>query len=646
MNEFRISRGGFFAAQYEDRSLDELKETLGARGADVLAFPGPGVILAAWSEFPGQGMWQDGQNAVAYDLDLTNGEALAEEIGGNGPEAQEPGGMLWALYQRHGLDFLDRLRGAFAFALWDSEEGVLVVATDPFGIRPVVYSAGAGSLVSASRIRGLLTDPAIEQDVDPEAIYHVLFFHAVCSPVSIYQGVRKLEPGKGLRFKNRHLRPFTHYDIRYRPRDLPLSHWMETIPQEIRRAVGVCARRLSPGSTGCFLSGGTDSSSIAGFYTELSGDPARTFSIGFKEPGYNELGYAHIASRHFGTEQHDEVVTPEDVLALLEALPEMYDEPFGNASVVPAFYCARMAGRAGCTTLLGGDGGDEIFGGNQRYVSNLVFETWSHLPQGVRTAWLEPMIDRLPRFGPFNKVRKYVRRANIPNPDRFFSYNLLSENPAAAVFRPEFLSTMDPDCFLKIARAHYERVAPSHDTNRLLYLDMKLTITDNDLRKVTQMVEAAGLRVRYPFLDRDLVDFASTIPATDKVRRGRNRYIFKRAMRGFLPDAILEKKKHGMGLPIALWFKKDRRLRELLQDTLFVGKPRVADYVHPDFLRSMGASFEKDETAYYGDNLWVVLMMEQWFQRKQRPGGPSQGSSQEPPWKTNPRHAQEERSHA
>ncbi len=646
MTDARTPRGGFFAARYEDRELEPLRNALEAAGAQALVFPGPGVVLAAWREFPGQGVWGGEAGAVACDLDLTNRESLEGEAGLSRTETMDSGEMLWSLYRRHGLGFLDRMRGAFAFALWDGRKGELVVATDPFGIRPVVYCPRPGSLAAASRIRGLLVDESIPRDVDPEAVYHYLFFHAVCSPLSIHRGVRKLEPGRGLRFRNRKIESFTHYDIRYRPRCLPLSHWMEAIPREIRRAVGVCTADSDPGTTGCFLSGGTDSSSIAGFCTELSDGPVRTFSIGFDEPGYDELRYARIAAGRFGTEQHERVVTPEDVLRLVDALPEIYDEPFGNASVVPAFYCARLARSAGCDLLLGGDGGDEIFGGNERYVSNLVFENWLRLPEGVRTAWLEPVIDRFPAAGPFAKAKKYVRRANLGNPDRFFSYNLLAENAPSAVFRPGFLDSLDPDCFLEIARAHYDRAAPAHDTNRLLYLDMKLTITDNDLRKVNQTAEAAGLRVRYPFLDRDLVGFASTIPAGDKVRRGRNRYVFKRAMRGILPEEIIRKKKHGMGLPIAVWFRRDPRLKELLQDTLFAGTPLMADYLNPAFLRAMRTSFEEDRTAYYGDNLWVVLMAEQWFRRRRGLEGRAGGEGTGHPWESQAQPPEEERSHA
>ncbi|MBW2740703.1 MAG: asparagine synthase [Deltaproteobacteria bacterium] len=612
--EPRIPKGGFFAAKYRKQNLDDLEHRLKESGAQTLTFHDEGLVLGVWKEFSGQGLWSDKNAAVAYDLDLTNQTELLKLVDLAQDVPPDPGYLLWTLYKRLGLDFLDRLRGAFGFALWDGEKGNLLVATDPYGIRPVVYSQRSWGLVAASRIKHILLAPDISSEIDPEAIYHYLFFQAICSPVSIYKDIRKLDPGKALYFQNGFLKEIVHYDVRYKPdTSLSESHWIKTIPQEVEKAVKVYVPLSPPEKTGCFLSGGTDSSSVVGYYRKLTGMPARTFSIGFDELGYNELDYAHMAARRFSTEPNDYYVTPKDVLDLIDVLPRIYDEPFANASVVPAYYCARMAREAGIEVLLGGDGGDEIFGGNERYVTNLFFEKYFILPRIVRVSLLEPLLAKLPAVGPLYKANRYIRRANMRNPARFFSYNLLAETDLAEIFHPMYLSQVNTDCFINLAKSHYDRAAPAHDTDRLLYIDMKFTITDNDLRKVTQMVEAAGVRVRYPLLDRDLVDFTATIPPTLKVKQGKNRYIFKQAMQGFLPHEIIKKAKHGMGLPIAPWFKTDSGLSELLNDTLFSGVPRITEYVRPDFVNEMQSAFEADGTSYYGDNLWVLLMLELWL---------------------------------
>jgi len=606
-------QGGFFAAIEPSASRREaLESRLVETGMQTVSVGD--VLLGARTQFAGQGVWAGPGVAVAFDLDLTNLAALVRDAEREPSADVKPGELLWRLYRRFGLDLLDRLRGAFAFALWDAEQKTLLAATDPYGIRPVVYAPGAEGLVVASRIRDVRLHPGVAAAIDPNALHQYLFFSAIPTPNTIYKGVRKLEPGRALRSVDGRVESLGYYDIRYRPDDSAgESYWKRAIPLEVRRAVGRFGAVSDPAHTGCFLSGGTDSSSVAGYYTQTQGQPAKTFSIGFDEPGYNELDFAHIAVDHFGTQQTDYCVTPNDVVDLVGSLPEIYDEPFGNSSVIPTFYCAKLAKNAGVDVLFAGDGGDEIFGGNERYVHNLVFERYGALPRVLRKGLLEPLLGVLPGVGPVYKAQRYVRRANIPNPDRFYSYNLLAEQPLAEIFRPEVLAQIDPDGFLKLAREHYQRAAPAHVTDRLLYLDMKLTITDNDLRKVTQMTEAAGVRVRYPLLDRDLVDFTATIPAPLKVRPGRGRYIFKEAMRGFLPDAIIAKEKHGFGLPIAPWFKTHKGLAELLEDSLLGGSARITQWVRPDFLMQMKAGFRGGDVSYYGANFWVFLMLELWL---------------------------------
>lgn len=609
--------GGFFASLRKDAMTEEISARLRQMGAGVEVFNDEGLILAAWKNQPGQGIWANGDLAIAYDMDLTNEKQLSEKIAVNTPV--EKGQMLGLLYQSHGMDFIAMLKGPFAFALFDRKRRKMIVASDAFGIRPVVYGKSKGGFTAGSRIKYALADKNINTEIDPEAIYHYLFFQAICTPATIYKGVRKLPPGEGLEVKNGEIKPFVHYDIKYNPdRSKGESYWCGAIRDAVEKAVGVFVPLSEYEKTGCYLSGGTDSSSVAGNYTRISGKPAKTFSIGFDEPEYNELDYAHIASRHFGTMQHDYMVAPENVLDLINELPNLYDEPFGNSSVVPAFFCARFAKENGVDILLGGDGGDEIFGGNERYVQNLVFSIYSKLPQAVRKSLLEPLLSIIPDgVAPIYKAKRYVRRANIPNPDRFYSYNLLAENPSDEIFHSDFLKTFDNECFLNLARRLYKNAAPADDTDRLLYLDMKFTITDNDLRKVTRMAEAAGIQVRYPLLDRDLADFTATIPPGLKVKWGKGRYVFKRAMEGFLPEEIIKKKKHGMGLPIAIWFKKDSNLYELLNDTLFSGQPRITRYVKPSFIEQFQNKFINDDTTYYGSNLWVFLMLELWLANRE-----------------------------
>jgi len=613
----KIPKGGFFAALDKDRNLQDLEHDLKTDGARTIVEPDKGLILAVWTEFEGQGLWRGGNAAVAYDLDLTNEDFLKKKIDAAPRTPLDKGQLLFLLYQKYGLDFLNQLRGSFAFALWDEAEDLLLVVTDPYGIRPIVTAETGPSFIAGSRIRHVLYHPGVDRTLDMDAIYQYLFFSAIPTPYTVYRGIRKLAPGTAMTWTPGGLKQWSYYDIRYNPdRTKTEEDWREAIRTQVRDAVARHTVSLDPKTTGCFLSGGTDSSSVVGFYTQLSGQRIKSFSIGFEEREYNELGYAHLAAEHFQSDQHDYFVTPDDVRNLLENLAEIYDEPFGNSSVVPAYYCARLAKDQGVNMLLAGDGGDEIFGGNERYVTNLVFARYGRIPRAIRVGVLEPLVSLFPDAGVFHSARRYIRRANIPNPDRFFSYNLLYEEALDKVFRPEFLEAVDTDSFLQLARRYYENAAPADETDRLLYIDMKFTITDNDLRKVTQMCEAAGVSVRYPLLDRDLVDFSATIPPELKVKPGRNRYIFKRAMEGFLPGQIIRKSKHGFGLPVGPWFEKVQGLKSLLQDSLLSPNAVVANWIKPSFLDTLFTELRDGSAAYAGGNLWVLLALELWLRNR------------------------------
>lgn len=610
-------KGGFFVAKKHNGNIGTILPELKQKGYNVVFFPEDNIILAALEEFEGQGLWQCRDGVIAYDTDLTNLSAL-KQSGDVHEDPEDIGNVLWQLYKKQGIEFINQLRGPFGFALWDNGKKTLIVATDPFGIRPVAYCKKNEDYMAASRIRMLCLDGSVSKQINPDAIYHYLFFQAICSPLTIYKDVQKLEPGKGHSIKGSTFKEFTHYDIRYNPDGSKTEEqWKKDIFDNVMQAVNAFLPLSPYDKTGCFLSGGTDSSTIAGMLTRLAGKPAKTFSIGFDDPKYNEMGFAEHAVTAFGLNQTQYYVTPSDTLNLINSLADIYDEPFGNASVVPTYYCALMAKEKGVDFIIGGDGGDEIFGGNERYVTNLIFERYFQIPSALRRYILEPALKYLPSRGIFHKASRYIRRANIPNPDRFYSYNLLAEADNTEILTPGFMNQVNTRCFIDLARKHYQKAAPAQDTDRLLYMDMKFTITDNDLRKVTQMVEAAGIRVRYPYLDRDLVDFTTAIPPHLKVKYGKNRYIFKQAMTGFLPDAIINKSKHGMGLPISNWFRSEKILSEFLMDHLFSGAPKIHNYIRPEFMDTILKAFKKDETtAYYGDTLWVYLILELWLRQE------------------------------
>ncbi|HXH83276.1 MAG TPA: asparagine synthase-related protein, partial [Candidatus Tectomicrobia bacterium] len=291
--------------------------------------------------------------------------------------------------------------------------------------------------------------------------------------------------------------------------------------------------------------------------------------------------------------------------------------PFGNNSAIGTYLCARLARETGVSRLLAGDGGDEIFGGNERYRTDRVFARYHAVPRPVRRRVIEPVLSLWPAAlgGPLARAQRYVRRASIPNPRRFYSYSFFFAGEGRRLLAPEWLAGLDPEAPWGVVERHFAEPRASSELNRLLYLDLKLAIADNDLLKVVRTADAAGVRVRFPLLDVPLVELAATFPCDLKVRRLEKRYVFKRAFQGLLPPEVLAKTKHGFGVPTALWLKSHRGFRELARDTLLSGAARQRGLFRPGALEELFALHARDATAYYGDVLWTVLMLELWQRR-------------------------------
>ncbi|MEQ8661657.1 MAG: asparagine synthase C-terminal domain-containing protein, partial [Gammaproteobacteria bacterium] len=355
-----------------------------------------------------------------------------------------------------------------------------------------------------------------------------------------------------------------------------------------------------------------DSSSVAGMLKRAQ-DDAATFTIGFDAAGYDESGFARIAAEHFGTRHHEYFVTPRDVCAALPSIAAHYGEPFGNSSVVPAYYCAKFAHEHGVGLMLAGDGGDELFAGNTRYTDQNVFEAWFRLPGALRAAVkggyrLLPGLARLPLAG---KGARYIAQAEMGLPDRLQSYNFLNRFAPASVFAGDWLRTIDQAAPWALWRERYAATDAPSALQRMLYLDWKFTLADNDLVKVNNMCELAGIEVAYPMLDERVVELACRVPPRTLLRDGNLRGFYKHATRGFLPAAVIEKSKHGFGLPFGVWVQHDEALRGLTADAFDALARR--DIFDAAFLHDVQRLHGEGAAGYYGELVWILTMLELWF---------------------------------
>ena len=555
-------------------------------------------------------------------------------IVGQDSSVENDAGLLAALLTRLGPEGLARANGQFALVQWDDGTGRFLAATDHFGILPLRYTEDDDRLIVASDARMILSCPGLDDRLDAQAIYDYVSMDIIPAPWTAYASVRKLPPRHALVFDGR-----TSVEAYHRLRfDEDASGSQDEMGRQLRDVIrrAVERRRESdPSGTawGAFLSGGLDSSTVLGTLAELSAEPTRAFTIGFDEARFDEMRYARLAAERFGAQHYTYNVTAADTSAIVDALLDQYDEPFGNSSAVPVYYCAKLAADAGLDTLYGGDGGDELFAGNPQYLRDRTFQIYQAVPRWLRRGLIEPVAAGWPlgdRIGLIRKARSYIRRANTPNPERIAGYGFLETVAPADVFNAEFLSMVDTGHPMAVQRGHYERAGASSELYRILHQDLALVVADNDLRKVTEMSARAGIRVVYPMLDPDVVELAGRIPASWHLRGFKLRAFYKRAMRGWLPDEILAREKMGFGLPVSVWFKQDAQLRQRLGDAF---ASRVAGEVFASgFLDGLRSRTATDPTNYYGSIAWVVLILIEWLNRFARTRGGTSLTWHRPIW--------------
>ena len=520
-------------------------------------------------------------------------------------------------YLKSGKAFLEDIHGTFCIAVIDARADTALIAIDRLGIYPMCYAVSQGYFIFATGTDGVVAHPAIDRVIDPQSIFDYIYFHEVPSPGSIYKNVSKLQPGQYALFQNGKLETNFYWKLNYA--DSGTSNFAlrkERIKELLQAAV---KRAVTDGKVGTFLSGGTDSSTVAGILTEVLHKPADTFSMGFAAEGYDEMEFARITSRHFGTRAHEYYVTAQDVVDAIPLIARAYDEPFGNASAVPTYCCAKLAKEQGIRLMLAGDGGDEIFGGNERYAKQKIFEAYSIIPAMLRNGLLEPFmlgipgIDRIPLLG---KIKSYILQAKVPLPDRLESYNFLHRASLNQIFTADYLAQVNHQQPIALLRAEYGRTNASSATNRMLHLDLKFTLADNDLRKVSRMCELAGVAVHYPLLDEDIVTFAAQLPPLLKVKGLKLRYFFKEALSDFLPHETITKSKQGFGLPFGVWMQTYPPLKELAYDSLTSLRKR--GYLRSEYLDGLIEQHRSEHEAYYGVMIWVLMMLEQWLQQHER----------------------------
>jgi asparagine synthase (glutamine-hydrolysing) len=578
---------------------------------------GAGVAISA--RFPTQQFYKNSRLLIACDAEIYNERDLRslapqqEEVASNAATAA----LLGRLYERFGNQFVEKIHGAFSIVLWDRKELRMLAAIDGFGIGRLVYHQSGKLLLVASRVDAF-TRSGIDLAINPRCIANYLNFSSNLAPETVFAGIQRLTPGSLLIAEKGQVSIDRFWDMRYDTgTDLNEERLSRALESTVEQAVAIQCKGDALPDLGAFLSGGTDSSTVVGMMSRMKRGTVKAFSIGFQEQSFDELSYARLAAQHFGAEHHTYLVGADDCMQALPQIVRAFDEPFGNSSAIATYFCAKLAADNGVKFLLAGDGGDELFGGNERYATDKIYAAYQSVPYVLRKGLVEPGLRLVPSTsGLVGRARRYVAKSNLPPVRRYLSGQFLCANDVRSIFQPCLLAALGDYSVLDIPTGHYQHAPAKDHLDRLLYVDVKITLADNDLPKVTCASELAGLQTRFPFLARAVAEFSGSIPARLKVKGGEKRYLFKRAMRGFLPGEIIRKKKHGFGIPVAMWMKTDPRMRELARDTLLSRRAFERGYFEQKPIEELFRMHEAtDDTPYYGDILWTFLLLELWHKR-------------------------------
>jgi len=510
-------------------------------------------------------------------------------------------------YEEWGERAFGRLRGMFGIALWDRPKRTLLLARDRAGIKPLHYAEQGGRLYFGSELKSLIAAGAASREIDLGALDHYLSFLYAPRDRAIFKGVSKLPPGHYLKWADGRLDVRRYWQIGtaepFVGSDEDAARSLYTV-----LADAVQSHMVSDVPLGAFLSGGVDSSVVVGLMAQASSRPVKTFSIGFDEPQFDELEHARTVAAHFGTDHHEFVVRP-DGLAILDRLIEHFDEPFADSSAIPTWYVSEIA-RRHVTVVLSGDGGDELFGGYDRYLPHPRVAQFDSLPLPGKRLVAGLVWPCMPHGA---RGKNFLRHVSRSDDGRYLdSIAFFQPDEKDALYTGDVRRALAGGSAETTLGKHFERFASLPAHSRMMRFDFETYLPEDVLTKVDRMSMAHSIESRVPLLDNDVIEFASTIPASLKIVNGRRKHILKEAAKGLLPSEILNRRKQGFGVPLGVWFRGG--LTDVFSDVLRSAVTQQRGYFEPAFvdrLMQEHLSNKRDHTL----RLWQLLVFELWHRQ-------------------------------
>ena len=516
------------------------------------------------------------------------------------------------LYEEKGIDCLQELNGMFAFAIWDEKKRRLFLARDRLGIKPLYYLERGGDFAFSSELKSFLFLPFFERKIDPLSLHNYLALQYIPSPLTIYQEVKKLPPAHFLVWEDGNLEVQRFWELRYSPSpDRGEKYYRKTLRELVEDSVRL--RLISDVPFGAFLSGGIDSSIVVGIMAEFLEQKVKTFSMGFDVASFNELPYARLVAKKFLTQHYEFRVKPPNVLELLPLLIWFYDEPFADSSAIPTYMVSRLARRY-VTMVLSGDGGDEVFGGYHRYLAETILTLFHPFFRMLNHPFLLHLINQLPESTRINdlsrRLKKLLARREDTPAGRYASWLLVFDQERRnALYTPEFQKevkeNMPEDYLINL----FETASVPFLLGKSQFTDINSYLPEDILTKVDRASMANSLECRVPFLDHRIVEFMFQVPSHYKLRGFLLKYLLKKTFRDILPARIYYRGKHGFGVPMGRWFR--RELADFTSRILLERRTLSRGYFNPQGIKNLLEEHRRGQFDH-SHRLWALLLLELW----------------------------------
>ena len=523
------------------------------------------------------------------------------------------------LYEDHGSACVEYLRGMFALAIWDEERRRLLLARDRLGQKPLYYAEHDSALLFGSELKCILQYPGLSPEIDLEAVHHYLTLQYVPDPWTAFKGICKLPPAHRLIWQGGRILIDCYWDLAFEPKlELPEAELKQALQETITEAVRV--RLMSDVPLGAHLSGGIDSSIVVGLMAGMMDQPVKTFSIGFKESGFNELSYARQVVQKFGTDHHEFILEP-NVIDVLPKLVQHFDEPFADPAAIPTWYLAQMT-RQHVTVALNGDGGDEAFAGYRRYYGDLIADAYRLVPGFLRHGVFNRVLrilpvqsDRPTELSRIMALRQLAHASDMSHAASVVRWERhFSEAEKWALYNDDMRKVIAGTASATLLEETFQRARARNRLDRTLYTDVHNYLPGALLPKVDRMAMAHSLEARSPFLDHQVMEMAARLPIACKVRGQQTKWILREAFADLLPTMVKKRGKVGFSVPLGMWFRGS--LYSAVRDLLLAPDTRLRDYLR---LAKVAELVEQNKhgQADNGKRIWALLNLEVWLRQYQ-----------------------------